>query len=44
LKKKQAAEHGDDGEILEYEKAIHNVFLPKSAVVLPREKSAPKEK
>lgn len=44
MKKTQAQQHGDDGEILEYEKAIFNVFLPKSAVVLPREKSAPKEK
>lgn len=36
--------HGDDGEILEYTKAKYNVSLPKPAVVLPREKSAPKEK
>jgi len=35
---------GDDGEILEYTKSYYTVRLPKSQVVLPREKKAPKEK
>jgi hypothetical protein len=33
---------GEDGEILEYTKSAFSVFLPKSKVILPREKPIPK--
>ena len=45
LKKKQKLEAGgEDGEILEYTKSKYMVYLPKSTVVLPRAKPAPKKK
>ena len=43
-KKGQDAKHGEDGEILEYERDALSVLLPKGTTVLPREKPAPKEK
>ena len=44
LKKKQDADFGADGEILEYTKSRYTVTMPESKVVLPREKPAPVEK
>ena len=44
LKRKQKLAEGEDGEILEYTKSKYLVELPKSEVVLPREKPIPKEK
>ena len=45
LKKQQKLnDGGEDGEILEYTKSKWLVTLPKSQVVLPRQKPAPKEK
>lgn len=43
IKKKQRAEHGPDGEILEFERAYYSVVMPAPRVVLPREKPVPKE-
>lgn len=43
IKKKQSAEHGPDGEILEFTKAAYSVTMPDPRVVLPREKPVPKE-
>lgn len=43
MKKKQRAEHGPDGEILEHEKAYYSVVMPAPRIVLPREKPVPKE-
>ena len=44
VKKRQRAEHGPDGEILEYTKSYYSVVMPEPRVVLPREKPVPKEK
>ena len=44
LKRKQKARLGDDGEILEYTKALYSVDLPEPKIVVPRAKPAPKEK
>lgn len=44
LKKKQRAAFGEDGEILEYTKALYSVDLPSTKVVFPREKPCPAEK
>lgn len=44
LKKQQRAKLGDDGEILEYTKALNTVQLPEPKIVVPRAKPAPKEK
>lgn len=45
LKKQQKEqEGGEDGEILEYTKSAWMVSLPKSTIVLPREKPIPKPK
>lgn len=44
LKKKQTAMAGGEDQILEYTKSKHSVDLPKSEIVLPRTKPAPKEK
>jgi hypothetical protein len=43
IKKRQTAEHGPDGEILEFTKAANSVVLPDPRIVLPREKPVPKE-
>ena len=44
LKKKQDAEHGPEGEILEHDRAQWAVDMPASGIVLPREKPIPIEK
>jgi len=44
IKKRQRAEHGPDGEIMEFTKAYFSVNMPNPRVVLPREKPCPKEK
>ena len=44
MKKKQDADYGPDGEILEYDRATWAVNMPGSQIVLPREKPIPKEK
>jgi regulator of ribosome biosynthesis len=45
LKRQQKAKAGgDDGEILEYTKALWSVELPEPKIVTPRQKPAPKEK
>jgi len=44
IKKKQDAKHGEDGEILEYSRDALAVNLSNPSTILPREKSAPKEK
>jgi hypothetical protein len=43
VKKRQRAEFGPDGEILEYTKSYYSVNMPDPRIVLPREKPAPKE-
>ena len=45
LKRQQKAKQGgDDGEILEYTKALYSVDLPDPRILVPRAKPAPKEK
>ena len=44
LKKKQDAQFGPDGQILEHDRAAYAVDMPPSEVVLPREKPCPVEK
>lgn len=44
IKKAQDAKHGEDGEILEYNRDAQAVRLSVPSTVLPREKPAPKEK
>ncbi len=45
LKRQQKAKAGgDDGEILEYTKALWSVDLPEPKIITPRQKPAPKEK
>lgn len=42
LRRSQREKHGENGEVLEYTKALYNVELPESSIVLPREKTIPK--
>lgn len=44
LKRQQRNALGEDGEILEYTKALFSVDLPEAKIVLPREKPIPKAK
>lgn len=44
LKRDQRNALGDDGEILEYTKALFQVDLPEAKIVVPREKPLPKAK
>lgn len=41
MKAKQDAQHGEDGEILEYTKSTYTMMMPASKTILPREKPAP---
>ena len=42
LRRSQREKHGENGEVLEYTKALYNVEIPESSIVLPREKPIPK--
>lgn len=44
IRRQQKEAHGEDGEILEFTKALFHVEMPEPKVVLPREKHVPKPK